>query len=39
LVNFKTTELAIPVALLWLINGRWLGRRQTKLAEAQAAAE
>jgi ATP:ADP antiporter, AAA family len=36
------TELAlvaIPIALLWLVNALWLGRRQEARAEAQAAAE
>jgi len=26
--------LAVPVSLLWLVNGMWLGRRQEKLAAA-----
>lgn len=26
--------LAVPVAILWLVNGMWLGRRQEKLAAA-----
>jgi ATP:ADP antiporter, AAA family len=30
---------AIPVALLWLANGLWLGRRQQAMAEARRAAE
>jgi len=36
------TELAlvaIPIALLWLVNALWLGRRQEARAEAQAAAK
>jgi AAA family ATP:ADP antiporter len=36
------TELAlvaIPIALLWLVNALWLGRRQEACAAAQAAAE
>ncbi len=36
------TELAlvaIPIALLWLVNALWLGRRQEARAEAQEAAE
>ena len=36
------TELAlvaIPIALLWLVNALWLGRRQEARAAAQAAAE
>ena len=36
------TELAlvaIPIALLWLVNALWLGRRQEARAQAQAAAE
>jgi AAA family ATP:ADP antiporter len=31
--------VAIPVALVWLVNGLWLGRRQEKLGAAQAARE
>ncbi|MFI4947997.1 MAG: NTP/NDP exchange transporter [Alphaproteobacteria bacterium] len=31
--------VAIPIALLWLLNALWLGRRQEARAEAQAAAE
>jgi len=31
--------VAIPIALLWLVNALWLGRRQEARAEAQAAAE
>jgi AAA family ATP:ADP antiporter len=30
--------VVIPIALLWLLNALWLGRRQEKLAEASAAA-
>jgi len=26
--------LAVPVSLVWLVNGMWLGRRQEKLAAA-----
>jgi AAA family ATP:ADP antiporter len=26
--------IAIPIALLWLLNALWLGRRQEKMAEA-----
>jgi len=26
--------LAVPVSLLWLVNGMWLGRRQERLAAA-----
>ena len=28
--------LAVPVSLVWLVNGMWLGRRQEKLAAAAA---
>jgi AAA family ATP:ADP antiporter len=31
--------VAIPIALLWLVNAFWLGRRQEARAEAQEAAE
>jgi AAA family ATP:ADP antiporter len=31
--------VAIPIALLWLVNALWLGRRQEARAAAQAAAE
>jgi AAA family ATP:ADP antiporter len=31
--------VAIPIALLWLVNALWLGRRQEARATAQAAAE
>jgi len=31
--------LAIPLALLWLVNAFWLGRRQEALAKVQADAE
>ena len=31
--------VAIPVAVLWLANGLWLGRRQERLGAAQAARE
>ena len=31
--------VAIPIALLWLVNAVWLGRRQEARAAAQAAAE
>ncbi len=31
--------VAIPIALLWLLNALWLGRRQEARAKAQAAAE
>ena len=30
--------LAVPVSIIWLVNGMWLGRRQEKLAAAAAAA-
>ena len=31
--------VAMPVALLWLFNALWLGRRQAALAEGQEAAD
>jgi AAA family ATP:ADP antiporter len=31
--------IAIPVAVLWLLNALWLGRRQEKMAELHAPAE
>jgi AAA family ATP:ADP antiporter len=31
--------VAMPVALLWLANALWLGRRQAVMAEGQARAE
>jgi len=30
--------VAIPIAVLWLLNALWLGRRQEKMAETGAAA-
>jgi AAA family ATP:ADP antiporter len=31
--------IAIPIAVLWLLNALWLGRRQEKMAELRAPAE